>query len=224
LSAIGTEAYAAEFAEARFRLKRVVGDGIEMIHGFPILYTGTGNRALVKSILDLEHWVTSCTKGRDIGNSRKHCIKLTLGNTLEHFSAGNSQCTGTPVATVPASSADTPVASAIFPTRMMLPTLMKFGEKAIYDSPQYVDIPLVIDAVSEVDERNMIDQLIQELNACFMTELAECTVEREADYSPEHSEALYGKRIVMIGASHTSLHPRLADNWRHCQQPGTTAD
>jgi hypothetical protein len=204
LSAIGTEAYATEFAEARFRLQRVVGDGIEMLHGFPILYTGTGNRALIKSILDLEHWVTSCAKGRDIGKSRKHCIKLTLGNTLEHFSAGNSQCTGTPVATVPASSADTPVASAIFPTRMMLPTLMKYGEKAIYESPIYVDIPLVIDAVSEVDERNMIDQLIQELNTSFMTELAECTVEREAEYSSEHSEALYGKRIVMIGASHTA--------------------
>jgi hypothetical protein len=37
-----------------------------------------------------------------------------------------------------------------------------------------------------------------------MTKLAECTVEREADYSPEQSEALCGKRIVMIGASHTA--------------------
>jgi hypothetical protein len=204
LSAIGTEAYAAEFAEARFRLKRVVGDGIEMLHGFPILYMGTGNRALVKSILDLEHWATTCRTGRDIAISRRHCIKLTLGNTLEHFSAGNSHGTGTPVATVPASSADTPVASAIYPTRMVLPTLTKFGEKAIFESPQYVDIPHVIEAVSEVDERNMIDQLIQELNAGFMTELAECTVEREVDCSLEHSEALYGKRIIMIGASHTA--------------------
>jgi hypothetical protein len=159
---------------------------------------------LVKSILDLEHWATTFRTGRDIANSGRHCIKLTLGNTLEHFSAGNSQCTGTPVATVPASSADTPVASAMYPTRMMLPTLIKFREKAIFESPQYVDIPHVIEAVSEVDERNMIDQLIQELNACFMTELAECTVEREADYSPEHSEAMYGKRIIMIGASHTA--------------------
>jgi hypothetical protein len=102
---------------------------------------------------------TSNYEAKKMSNYEAKKIKLTLGNTVEHFSAGSSQCTGTPMATVPASDADTPVASAIFPTRMVLPTLLKFGEKAIFRSPQYVDIPHVIEAVSEVDERNMIDQL-----------------------------------------------------------------
>jgi hypothetical protein len=44
----------------------------------------------------------------------------------------------------------------------MLPTMTSYGERAVYESPGYVDIPQTIDAVSEIDERNIIDQLVQE--------------------------------------------------------------
>jgi hypothetical protein len=84
----------------------------------------------------------------------------------------------------------------------MLPTMTRYGERAIYESPGYVDIPNAIDAVSEVDERNIIDQLVQELNMGFMTELAECTVDRDVDSGQDEEDPLCGKRLIMIGASH----------------------
>jgi hypothetical protein len=85
----------------------------------------------------------------------------------------------------------------------MLPTMNKYGERAVYESPGYVDIPQKIDAVSDTDERNVIDQLVQELNRSFMTELAECTVDRDVDNcQDEEEDPLHGKRIIMLGASH----------------------
>jgi hypothetical protein len=85
----------------------------------------------------------------------------------------------------------------------MLPTMNRYGERAVYESPGYVDIPQTIDAVSEIDERSVIDQLVQELNRSFMTELAECTVDRDVDNcQDEEEDPLRGKRIIMLGASH----------------------
>jgi hypothetical protein len=114
LAAVGTEAYAAEFAEAKHRIARLMGNGIELLHGFPILLNGTGNRALIKGVLDLEHWIGMVGTGRDISETRKHCIKLSFGDTIEKFSAGG--CTGLPSAPVAARLADSPKAPAIYPT------------------------------------------------------------------------------------------------------------
>jgi hypothetical protein len=35
-----------------------------------------------------------------------------------------------------------------------------------------------------------------------MTELAECTVDRDVDSSQDEEDPLCGKRVIMIGASH----------------------
>jgi hypothetical protein len=83
-----------------------------------------------------------------------------------------------------------------------------------------VDIPHAIDAVSEVDERNVIDQLVQELNMSFMTELAECTVDRDIDSCPweedhnarRQSRSEDGQHFGGYGG-HCSgfVHPRMAN-------------
>jgi hypothetical protein len=40
LAACGTESCAAEFAEAKFKVSKIMGNGVVMLHGFPILFTG----------------------------------------------------------------------------------------------------------------------------------------------------------------------------------------
>jgi hypothetical protein len=89
----------------------------------------------------------------------------------------------------------------------MLPTLTRFGDRTIFESPYYVDIPHTIEAISTTDERNILDQLLQELNAKFNTELlVECSVNKDLDqmHDMENAGALYGKRVVMVCASHTA--------------------
>jgi hypothetical protein len=201
LAAIGTEAYAAEFAEAKHRIARLMGNGIELLHGFPILLNGTGNRALIKGVLDLEPWIGMVGTGRDISETRKHCIKLTLGDTLEKFSAGG--CTGLLSAPVAARLADSPKAPAMYLTRYMLPSLQS-PEKIVCESPWYIDVPEKVDPVSETDERNIFEQLVQEFNSLYMTDLA-LEVSADRDYEEEGTEQqdiLHGKRIGVIGASH----------------------
>jgi hypothetical protein len=87
LGRIGTESYAGEFDMAKMKLSKVMGDGIVLLHGFPVLYNTTHNMALIRSILDLEHWVGNVHKGRDIARVRHHVIKLTLLVRLgrQHF-------------------------------------------------------------------------------------------------------------------------------------------
>jgi hypothetical protein len=110
-----------EFDNARQRLAKVMGECVVMLHGLPILYTGTKNVALIKSILDLEHWFKIVHKGRDVAKVREHCIRLTFGNNILHYSAGDSD--GTPGAPSTSHSVGSPGAPTMFPTRMMLPTV-----------------------------------------------------------------------------------------------------
>jgi hypothetical protein len=91
----GTEDYAAEFAAAKEKIDRIMRGGIQMLHGFPILLTGTSNMSLIKSILDLHLWHCNVSKGRDIDTTRNHNIKLMYGTPLEVLSAGG---TGLPMA------------------------------------------------------------------------------------------------------------------------------
>jgi hypothetical protein len=201
LARVGTEAYASEFADAKYRLSKIMGNGVEMLHGFPILYTGTKNMALVKGILDLEHWVGTVSKGRDIAVTRKHCVKLTIGNTLDAVSVdGCSGLLPAPTADQPAGSLPAPV---FFRTRLVLPSL-KSPEKWVFESPHYINVPREIDPISENDERNILEQFVQEINTQFMTDLAtELSVDREtAEDEGEQQDVLSGKRVIVIGASH----------------------
>jgi hypothetical protein len=85
-----------------------------------------------------------------------------------------------------------------------LPTF-KYTEKTIFESPSYVNIPVILDPVHENDERCVMEQFVQELNQHFMTELAaEVCVDREAGVDEEEGEqdVLRGKRVIVVGASH----------------------
>jgi uncharacterized membrane protein len=86
LAACGSESYAAEYAEAKFKVSKIMGNGVVMLHGFPILFTGTENRALMKGILDLEHWFTSVGGG---GHST-HTETLCKADLWQH--ARKTQC------------------------------------------------------------------------------------------------------------------------------------
>jgi hypothetical protein len=204
LSRIGTESYAAEFDMAKMKLSKVMGDGIVLLHGFPVLYNTTHNMALIRSILDLEHWISNVHKGRDIARVRHHVIKLSLGMQINQFSAGG--CDGLPGATSDGQSVGSPGAPTFYPMRMMLPSLQKYSEKICFESPVYVSVPQCTEPINDTDEGLIFELLAEVLNESFMTELAkEFNTDRErgADEAGTDS-ALDGKRFILIGASHAS--------------------
>jgi hypothetical protein len=65
LARVGT---AAEYADVGDRLRGVVGGGIELVHGFPILLSGTEDSALIRSLVDLGHWLELLLHGQRYQN------------------------------------------------------------------------------------------------------------------------------------------------------------
>jgi hypothetical protein len=91
--------------------------------------------------------------------------------------------------------------------RLVLPTLKKYSEKAVFESPGYSAVPLNISPVSSVDEKNMVEMLAEALNKDFMTDLAlELNTCRETDGMTGEMEnsTLAGKRFITVGASHAA--------------------
>jgi hypothetical protein len=205
LACIGTEAYAAEIDSAKHKLLKAMGTGVSMLHGLPILFKGTCNLALIKGLLDIEHWFSTQHGGRDIEKVRKQCLTLTFGKNIQHYSAcGGGDSPG--AAPDASASVDSPGASTHYPVRYMLPSLKRFGEKICFESPKYVAVPTHLDALSVVDEKNVVDLLAETLNKTFMTDLAlDFSADREnvADVSMAES-TLLGKRLIVIGASHAT--------------------
>jgi hypothetical protein len=204
LAGIGTEAYAAEIDIAKTKLQKIMGTGVNMLHGLPILFKGTCNLALIRGLMDIEHWFSTQHCGRDIDKVRKHCLELTFGKKITHISAcGEDDSPGA------ASSADlnagSPGASARYPVCYMLPSLKRMGEKLCFESPKYAAVPNRLDALSAVDEKNVIEMLAEHLNNIFMTDLAlEFSADRDFMYECNADSMLLGKRLVVIGASHST--------------------
>jgi hypothetical protein len=203
LAGIGTEGYAAEFDIGLRKLNRVMG-GITMLHGLPILSTGTENFSLIRSILDIEHWVNAIFDGRDIARVRKYGIKLAFGKSIEQFSAGEDG--GLPGVLPGSTGADgLPGAPYLPSTRLMLPVLGPYVKKVCFESPKYISVPLTLDPINEGDEKNLVEMLAQVLNQLFMTDLALeiCTARENALFDGDGTDSsLLGKRFILIGASH----------------------
>jgi hypothetical protein len=70
---IGTADYAAEFVRASGRLRSAfMGGGVNVLHGIPFLLGGTQNTAAIRTLAEIEQWV-SCTgnSNDDISATRK---------------------------------------------------------------------------------------------------------------------------------------------------------
>jgi hypothetical protein len=173
-----------------------------MLHGLPILFQGTCNTALSKSILDLHLWAGKVFKGRDISMAREHFIKLTFGNKIEEYIVCDG--TGSPSAPEATSQTDSPKASVVHAARMVLPNMTSGSD--IFESPRYINIPSVIEPVNETDERNILEHLIENLNSLFNCDLAPmCNVARDnVPIEDDPGIVLAGKRFVLCGASHMS--------------------
>jgi hypothetical protein len=179
-----------------------MGEGIVLLHGFPILAHGTADRALARGILDIEHWVKLGSKGRDIAHTRQHFITITFGTSHKELSAGEG--TDTPGASVPGQCTGTPGAPAMYPVRLALPSHTNIGNKCTYVGPAYEGIPYPIPPVSTADEQCIIEAFVEEINKLFVTELATelrhiRVIEANED---EFETGMRGKRFILVGSSH----------------------
>jgi hypothetical protein len=70
LAWVGAAAYAHEFAAARRRLLTAFRDGVEVVHGLPVMVGGELDCKGSLSMLDFFTWLGHCTLPRDLTDTR----------------------------------------------------------------------------------------------------------------------------------------------------------
>jgi len=70
LARIGTAAYAEEVVRAFARIRDAYANSVRVVHGFPILIRGLDNETVIRSMLEIELWLSDCDK------RRTHSIKV----------------------------------------------------------------------------------------------------------------------------------------------------
>jgi hypothetical protein len=194
-------AYAADFVSARLRLLSVFQGGLEVVHGFPIPLGGINDRACIRALADFTDWLASVSvnTSRDLLASRNLFRKTVLVAGSPEASAG----AGSPEASA---SSGSPAASE--PLRYFLPIDLS-GKRSGTFLSQPQTLPISINGIDADLESDLLNELILELNAKFITDLATLA---GTDYNfilEEESCNMSGKRLIVMGASHAG---RLADS------------
>jgi hypothetical protein len=74
----------------------------------------------------------------------------------------------------------------------MLPVLGPYAKKVFFESPKYISVPLTLDPITEVDEKNLVEMRAQVLNQLFMTDLAlGCPYNSPPYNSPPYNSSLF---------------------------------
>jgi hypothetical protein len=197
----GTAAYAGEWMAVRRRIVRMLGGGVEVIHGLPLFQTGIADRNLIRSLFDIEGWLNSLgiNPNRDICKSRKILFK-------NHYPPTEPVVATVPEAGTPsAPGSDSPLASDSDPIVMKFPVHLTSGEMGYFRSPGYSNLPYSLEPMGPEDEANLLLSLIGELNEKFVLDLSDDVELQERNaQAPEVTAEELPKSFVLIGCSHAS--------------------
>jgi hypothetical protein len=204
---VGTAAYAQEFTSARRRLLAAFGNGIEVVHGPPVLEDGVNNCKGVFAILDLFDWLKHCTGSkRDIIVSRDAGIELIKKN-LNEESTGSPlapvNTPGTPLAPehgggsplVPPSA--TPLAAVSY--HLYMPSDIEKKGLCVFEVTHKMASDTVIDNISSAQIYMLINTMIDELNEKFSSGLGHVGDLQCSDEDEQTESSPF--RLIFVGGS-----------------------
>jgi hypothetical protein len=158
LAAVGTAAYAEDLVRAYKAVRAVYGNGITVMHGIPLLLSGLQCYSTIRSLLEIGTWYKSVT-----ALSTKE-----LSESLEVLNSSLRQ--KQPISdTAPSTPADTRA-----PERFLLkmPQNLHTYEKQICISEGFGDQVSLCQPMEEGDEYELLNTMIDELNAKCGLELS----------------------------------------------------
>jgi hypothetical protein len=189
MAAVGTAEYAAEFVRALGVVRRTFTNGVRVLHGVPFLLGGTQNSATIRTMAEINQWVSSTARYKqDILATR------SLWGKLIRTSSHGNDCKHT----------------------IRLPISQDTLEMGTYTSSGFSNLLTAAGPMEECDERALIQCLIQELNELFALGLNEDhIVDRFMDDDVFDGTDVCKKPLLLIGASHLSnIAPHLdTDKW-----------
>jgi hypothetical protein len=207
LARVGAAAYAAEYVDVGRRLVGAMGGAIELTHGIPILLGGTDDSALIRSLVDLEHWLEYLGGARDITRARRTFFKNILGRDIfAHSAVVLSPMLAGPPEAPGGTGTGTPEATVHQPMSLILPSDKSGNATATFRSTGYV-LPSTVPPCTAEQERALVYALIEDINSLYMTNLATefCTNRDSTGCAlTEEDDILHSTRFVLVGASHAS--------------------
>jgi hypothetical protein len=88
----GTADYAAEFVRASGRLRSAfMGGWVNVMHGIPFLLGGTKNTAAIRTLAEIEQWVTCTGSNNDDISATRKAFMASL-RTTEHTQQYSASC------------------------------------------------------------------------------------------------------------------------------------
>jgi hypothetical protein len=212
LAWVGPAAYASEFVSAKRRLRAAFKNGIEVLHGLPLLLGGVEDSKGIFSFLDFFEWINLDTDKRDIIDTRK----LVVNELKRQIQSGEYEVgtllapvsqEGTPLA--PKLTACTPLAppeNAVSPSatvkyHLRLPKDCDSRDFASFEAVREIFPDMFIEKMDPETITEMVSKLAMELNVKFMTDLRTAGG-FEAGNESEDSYSCSSVRLIIIGGSH----------------------
>jgi hypothetical protein len=187
LARVGTAAYAEELVRSLARIRDAYASSVRIVHGFPVLIGGLDDESVIRSILEIELWLSDSDKRRmhSLPNTSAHYISEWLKTGTDGTSASAS-------------------ASDIHPRPLKLPNSLHSLEKATYVSPGWEDLATCLPALQEEDEKNLLGVIIEELNEKFALQLdLEPSTDRFSQPASDNTDS-ESVSMIFAGSSHSA--------------------
>jgi hypothetical protein len=175
---IGTAEYAAEFVRASGRLRSAFMGGVNVMHGIPFLLGGTKNTAAIRTLAEIEQWVTCTGNANDDITATRKAFMTSL-RTTEHTRQSQQI--------------------------MRLPASQHSSDKVSFLSVGFDNLKTAVDPLVEEDEKALISLMIDELNNLYPVNLCpDIICDRFMEDEVFSGDTVDRTDLVLIGASHLS--------------------
>jgi hypothetical protein len=182
MATVGTSEYAADFVRANIRIREALTGGARVLHGIPFLIGGTGNILAIRSMAEINQWVTSISGV----NSN---ITATRALWASHIRTSDTCTNNTHT--------------------IRLPLSLHMLEMGTFTSGGFSNLTAAA-LLNEEDEHNLVLSLIRDLNDLYATGLCiEPVMDRFMEDKVFGPEPEQKKQLLLIGSSHlrrTAVH------------------
>ncbi len=191
LARIGTATYAEEVVRAFARIWEAYANSVSVVHGFPILVRGLDDETLIRSMLEIELWLSDCDK------RRIHSLPSTSEHFISEWLRSNKEHTDTPT------HSSTSYATDTHPHPLRLPHSLHSLEKGTFVSPGWEDMATSLPTLQEEEEKKL-GIMLEELNEKFALQLdLEPSMDRSSQSASDYRES-NSISMILAGSSHSA--------------------
>jgi len=179
---VGIVAYAEEVVRSFAKIRDAYSGSIKVIHGFSVATRGISDESLIRSLREIDTWLT------DIDKKHLHTLPVTAKHFLSKLYT-KQDCIA-------------PRATDTHSHPYKMPHSLHSLEKVAFTSPGWEDLATSLPPLQEEDEKGLLIVLLTELNEKFAMQLAltpstERSCQNDTGFMDESSMT-----IILAGSSH----------------------